>query len=1305
MRDFFAEEEETRPTKDFFADDKDKDPIAKDFFADTTKPQGKETPEGIDYGYGLRQDKTQKGLGFFGEIPIKKGVMTELGSESDVDFGQGQERLHYPLIVPTLSFDEIEHLKGGNEPTEEIWNKAIEHALERKKQGLSPFATQEEEGKTSIPKTETQLDLEKVHPMLQAYYVQAKAFSPEGLKGVERGLKSQLSGATFGLSERIPGMKPEAPKDEADEILGASNRFIGSMLPWSAFEKYVVGPIGEKVAWKTAKSTMSIMKPLLAKLATKMTVRGVAAPAIATLEGLAKNGEIPSKEELVKHGVWVAALGGAFDSIAEIGIPLHKALSNISKSEGVSLWDIYKRFGQSLKNKGYSFFKGEGKPVTPEAMKETGIEFLKKSEYPIEEVKEVEFKPEIDKPVVPPKIEIEKPAAPEKPKQKIYRGYDREEKGKVYTGTAEPILGEGKYFSFTEEGAKQYGSKIEKKELDLKNPLVINSDEQWKKLTKEAGWKYPNITGLPKEVIKSNISKMNQLIKSKGYDGVIVNWDDSIKGDMDKQGRGIKTLRNVFDIPQVFEFPKPEEKKLPVIVKLPIVKVEPPPPTPPSGDDPADPDKLTTETSKYFSKIGSKLNVEYPFQKIGANETGFAVKNYFDQINKHIDQGKVVAKEIKGLGLSKEQLNNVVLQSESSTPPKDSTEKKAWLMIRSYFDKSLEALKEQGVLKKGFHERIASQLLSEIKALDDLIKISKGNNKLKLMKQAKDLTEQLKEISKLRFVSIPVRALFESKVKSDPALTKRAIKFLNKKVRKTITLQDLVDSGLVDKKDLTPEMIISNYSRKYGRDIALAKIIKAAKKEGLATIEPKEGYVKIPGYIAPELSKYYINPVFADFIQGYTSPKTFNAWEKTSSLLKGWSFYNPIILPANDMWQQVWAVVGQPQNWLKLPGSWKQAFKDIIKKTPNFWEAYDNGLFSSPFVELEKNIKSFTLNVKESGPSPFLDILKKIIKYPAELHNKIYNAMGIVAWNADKTIRLATYNWLRTQGLSAREAAQTAALYHGDYARVPPATRRKLNKFLYTPTFKLVMGAALKENFKNVYKVVTAILKGEKINPDERARASGLIGIAVVLGAGHLLMKSMGWESEIPCLRYKKDIIDEDGKKKTIHMSFSLPFTLYWKFANRAIEATSKPGIENRLMKFLRSMKYETGVPVQIIWELMENKNRQWKEIYSPRAPLYEQVYQVMSYMAKRVFPIIGSKTGEAFRDPKEQAKVEYELGTVVNSLPFLFPYITERTEVINSRKVKYLMGKMNSLAKKGKLTEREKQNFLKEIEQLKKKK
>jgi hypothetical protein len=99
--------------------------------------------------YGMRnleqgQDISQgtvKGKGYFGEVPMNQGgAMTELSSA----YEQDGKLISNPLIVPTLTKQELDLLKSGQEPTPQIIKKAQDYAQKRMGMGQSTFATPQE---------------------------------------------------------------------------------------------------------------------------------------------------------------------------------------------------------------------------------------------------------------------------------------------------------------------------------------------------------------------------------------------------------------------------------------------------------------------------------------------------------------------------------------------------------------------------------------------------------------------------------------------------------------------------------------------------------------------------------------------------------------------------------------------------------------------------------------------------------------------------------------------------------------------------------------------------------------------------------------------------------------------------------------------------------------------------------------------------------------------------------------------------------------------------------------------------------
>jgi len=101
------------------------------------------TDEGLA-PHGLRHaGDSVKGKGYFGYLDTAKGYpMTEFSSED--------EKGEYPLVVPTLTKEELETLKSEKR-TPEIEDKAQSWAETRRKSGKSPFA-QPDEPRMPTPK-------------------------------------------------------------------------------------------------------------------------------------------------------------------------------------------------------------------------------------------------------------------------------------------------------------------------------------------------------------------------------------------------------------------------------------------------------------------------------------------------------------------------------------------------------------------------------------------------------------------------------------------------------------------------------------------------------------------------------------------------------------------------------------------------------------------------------------------------------------------------------------------------------------------------------------------------------------------------------------------------------------------------------------------------------------------------------------------------------------------------------------------------------------------------------------------------
>jgi len=99
--------------------------------------------------YGSRKDGTQKGSGYYGEIKNPDGsISTEISIGVNID---GKE-IEIPALVPGLTKKEIETLQSIRSPKDipkSIVDKAVAHAKNRIKKGLSPFAQKGEQTEAS----------------------------------------------------------------------------------------------------------------------------------------------------------------------------------------------------------------------------------------------------------------------------------------------------------------------------------------------------------------------------------------------------------------------------------------------------------------------------------------------------------------------------------------------------------------------------------------------------------------------------------------------------------------------------------------------------------------------------------------------------------------------------------------------------------------------------------------------------------------------------------------------------------------------------------------------------------------------------------------------------------------------------------------------------------------------------------------------------------------------------------------------------------------------------------------------------
>lgn len=174
IKDFYTKydperysEEQLSSVVDFYGLKKKADSMVSEDSSIPVPESGSEAPFTSSDLY--RPDGSLKGQGFLGELPMTDGS-GKVATEMTVGVGIGGEEMDIPLIVPTLTKEELDFITSGNDVDDStdfgrgIMKKAVDHALERKKQGKPayrlpdepfaemPVAEKSGGGKQSIPK-------------------------------------------------------------------------------------------------------------------------------------------------------------------------------------------------------------------------------------------------------------------------------------------------------------------------------------------------------------------------------------------------------------------------------------------------------------------------------------------------------------------------------------------------------------------------------------------------------------------------------------------------------------------------------------------------------------------------------------------------------------------------------------------------------------------------------------------------------------------------------------------------------------------------------------------------------------------------------------------------------------------------------------------------------------------------------------------------------------------------------------------------------------------------------------------------
>ena len=688
------------------------------------------------------------------------------------------------------------------------------------------------------------------------------------------------------------------------------------------------------------------------------------------------------------------------------------------------------------------------------------------------------------------------------------------------------------------------------------------------------------------------------------------------------------------------------------------------------------------EVQNVYTKIASKLSIEAPFIKAGARETGFQVKNYYSNIGlaheqalKEIDilnkfNFKASVTQGSGFKASGEiDYTDITYLTERPgyfvklTPTERKIVSPAKRNIKEFYKKWEDKLREIGWLEEPFPKSLITRNNNKIKDMRlSLPRLKTPEAKAKVKAEINTLQDQIDRIKKQRiqFVSIPAKLIL-AKADADPTLRQKIMSILPHWGRKTITVKDLVEAGIMTRKEADIRYIIGEYSDRMGRKYALGKIFENAEKEGLIKSQAEKPdwatpriYIKGQHVSIPQLRGKRLDPFFSDVITDFFSvgePILGGAFGVAKML----QFYNPLFMPMYDVWQS--AAVGTFLNPVKGAKYITQGIKDVWLKTDNWERAYENGTFSKPFViPYDKWEYQFSEAMKGNKMGEFL----KKATLPTNWIPMLYTASWHTAWTLDPMIRMMTFSYLKDKGLSDREAGQLAALFHSDYASVPPKTRKQLNKLFFTPTFKITMGKL----YLNMFKGIGNLARNKKVNTTDKILARGAwLALAAMMGVS-LYFKSQGYEEVEKFRKYVKTVETDEGLKENV-ITLSHPFNIPWRYYYR-IKGAFKPQTTNVAQKMLQVVKWDLHPIWRIASDVVENYNGQ---VYNPFDDKEQIAIDILIYTTGKLVKVTESllesaKAGEIKADAFKALQKDLGQLQAIILKPFIFNYLRETKNV-----------------------------------------
>ena len=631
-----------------------------------------------------------------------------------------------------------------------------------------------------------------------------------------------------------------------------------------------------------------------------------------------------------------------------------------------------------------------------------------------------------------------------------------------------------------------------------------------------------------------------------------------------------------------------------------------------------------------LARLAEKFDVEAMFNRLKAKATGLSVKLYHTRKNREFELAEGAVKDLKaiakktngGKDLSPAEYQRIfILASKPNAFGALSDAEKARLgpivrSVRAFFDNYIPRLRQAGVIEDPWPFSAIRRMRAELQDYRERVaRGARNSDALKEKITERERAIKFLESTGMRYVHIPrywLEAFFNARPEQAPKVLSQLFG-----QRETLDIEWLADKllkdGMIQPTDLDVRRIMLMYSHSAGHKVALGQIIKDAKAEGLimSAEDAPETWPRLAAQAFPSLKGYRMHPEMLEFMErnylkpGWKPPKV----GAVMGVIKMAQFWNPLNLSQYSLVQTMWTGA---VTTLKMPKVFAKAVRDMSQKTPDYWEASYWGAFPDPFSPTFRQATARARTIINEDP-----ILKKVLTKANPYHWSL-----MAAWKMENFFKMASYNYLREKGFSPKEAAQLSALAGGDYATLPPATRKTLNTVLFTPSFTIAMMKAQGE-------MVTAgakIMAKPKLLFDKtgdakylRQMAKGAVFLTAGLVLKNTLMHKLGYKTDVWGLKWSKTVEDEEGNERELVIHMAAPDNVIIRYLNDLVIVGKA---ENKAKALWDRATWKLHPMWTTALEILSNKRMDGTPVWNPWDTVLEGRKKALVYATRRLIRI-----------------------------------------------------------------------------------